>query len=476
MKKSIWLLFSFLGTINISNAQINIDSLKNLLQTEKQDSTRSLLLASLSTRYSFYNIDTAMAFAERGLLLAKKIKFPKGQVECLAAIGIVFSQMGNNAKSLELLFQALKQSENNNDQLIVAGMLATISVVYSNQGDYNKSLDYAKRGKNILSNDSSLRNESTLTVSLLIIGDNFEKLNQLDSARYYTEQAYDNALKKNDTTHIAATLNNLGNIYLKMKQPAIAMDNYRLSIPYFIETLNNIGLCEAMLGMAKLFQLKKENDSSLHYAKISFAIAKNNGFPLSLLNASNFLADYYKQHYIADSAYSYLSAVITAKDSLYNQEKTNQVQMLSFEESIRQQDIKSAKEEEEKNHKNNLEILGITAGMIILITVFILLSQSFIMHERWIKFFGILGLLIVFEYFYIMIDPYVVKITNESPIYMLLLLIGIALILEPIHNRIEHWITHKVIAKNKQLRLAFAKRTVERLENEVNKNEKGSVK
>jgi len=77
-------------------------------------------------------------------------------------------------------------------------------------------------------------------------------------------------------------------------------------------------------------------------------------------------------------------------------------------------------------------------------------------------------LLVSFEYIYILIDPLVIRITNESPLWMLLLLILIALILEPIHNRIEHWISHQVIAKNRELRLAAAKRIVERLENPAN--------
>src|SRR5262249_3363705 len=129
--------------------------------------------------------------------------------------------------------------------------------------------------------------------------------------------------------------------------------------------------------------------------------------------------------------------------------------------------LAAANRERALEHKNNLEILLITAGLIGLIGLFFALSRSFIVHERWIKFLGVLGLLVSFEYIYILIDPLVIKVTNESPIWMLLLLIIIALILEPVHNRIEHWITHKVIEKNKLLRLAAAKKTIERLEKEA---------
>jgi hypothetical protein len=47
---------------------------------------------------------------------------------------------------------------------------------------------------------------------------------------------------------------------------------------------------------------------------------------------------------------------------------------------------------------------------------------------------------------------------------MLLALVCIAAILVPLHHKIEHWATHKLVEKNKAIRLAAAKKTIERLE------------
>jgi hypothetical protein len=47
---------------------------------------------------------------------------------------------------------------------------------------------------------------------------------------------------------------------------------------------------------------------------------------------------------------------------------------------------------------------------------------------------------------------------------MLLILVGIAALLIPAHHRLEHWIKHKMVEKNKRIRLAAAKRTIEKLE------------
>jgi hypothetical protein len=47
---------------------------------------------------------------------------------------------------------------------------------------------------------------------------------------------------------------------------------------------------------------------------------------------------------------------------------------------------------------------------------------------------------------------------------MLLALVLIAALLIPLHHRLEHWIKHKLVEKNKAIRLAAAKKTIEKLE------------
>jgi hypothetical protein len=47
---------------------------------------------------------------------------------------------------------------------------------------------------------------------------------------------------------------------------------------------------------------------------------------------------------------------------------------------------------------------------------------------------------------------------------MLLALVCIAALLVPLHHKLEKWTTHKLVEKNKQVRLAAAKRTIEELE------------
>jgi hypothetical protein len=54
---------------------------------------------------------------------------------------------------------------------------------------------------------------------------------------------------------------------------------------------------------------------------------------------------------------------------------------------------------------------------------------------------------------------------------MLLFLVLLASLLIPLHHRLEHWVKAQMVARNKKIRLAAARKTIERLE----KQERGEA-
>ena len=74
----------------------------------------------------------------------------------------------------------------------------------------------------------------------------------------------------------------------------------------------------------------------------------------------------------------------------------------------------------------------------------------------------------MFEFINLFIHPYLAHATNDSPVLMLLILIGIGALLVPLHHRLEKWITKIMVEKNKKIRLDAAKKTIAQLEGERN--------
>ena len=137
---------------------------------------------------------------------------------------------------------------------------------------------------------------------------------------------------------------------------------------------------------------------------------------------------------------------------------------MAFVEQLRMRDeeLKSIKTEQERQRQ--IQYLFISIGIIAAVIIFLLLSHSIIVNEAVIKFIGIIGLLVVFEFINLLIHPALERVTHHSPILMLLILVCIAALLIPLHHKLEKWVTHKMVEKNKQIRLLAAKRTIEQLE------------
>ncbi|MBK8140543.1 MAG: hypothetical protein IPK57_05760 [Chitinophagaceae bacterium] len=74
-----------------------------------------------------------------------------------------------------------------------------------------------------------------------------------------------------------------------------------------------------------------------------------------------------------------------------------------------------------------------------------------------------MSLLLVFEFLTLLLHPFLERITHHSTVLMLLALVCIAALLVPLHHKLEKWATHKLMEKNKAIRLAAAKKTIQLL-------------
>lgn len=440
------------------------DSLARMLHTAKADTSRSLIHAQLSRAYMYSRPDTALWFAEQGLGLARAARFPKGEAHNLTSAANTFLNQGNAAKALEVCLDALLKAEEIGDRPLQARVIGNVGAIYSMEGDYPKALEY---GFKALAIAKELGDERRQQRSLNNIGDTYEKLGRLDSARAFMNRAYDLAVKLDDHGAIGMALNNFGNIHARMGQPEVAMGHYRMSLPYYTATDDDDGICESSLGMARLFAAAGQHDSALYHARNAYALSEAAGFTQRVMTAAGFLADHYRARAMVDSAYKYLTAVITVKDTLFNQEKARHFQSLSFDEAMRQHDLAMQRARAEQERAHNMQYAFIAIGIVTFILVFFLLSNSVVVNEKWVHFLGVLGLLLVFEFINLYFHGIIAELTHHSPLLMLLALVAIAALLIPLHHRIEHWVTHRIVAKNKKLQLAAARKALARLEADV---------
>ena len=339
-----------------------IDSLKNALAKTKDDTSRIVLMTTLSRAILYSKPDSSLLIAQQAVQLSRAVKFSKGEALGLDREGVAFNTIGDYPHALSSMLASLKIAEQINDRREIARNLGNIAAVYEFTGDYKQTIIFTKKSLSVI---QSIHDERMLSGGLINLGDAYEKLNILDSASMYTLQAYQNAAKFKDDDRIAIIFNNLGNIYSKAHKADSALYYYRKAIPLWIKSADDDGLCETTLGMAKLFRLSGKLDSSLYYARRSIGAGWHGDFTSRVLDASQFLTAYFKQKGHLDSAFHYMEVSVAAKDSLFSQEKNKEIQNLFFAQRQHELDI----QEKEAAYRSNIRFYLLLAVIVFLLVL-----------------------------------------------------------------------------------------------------------
>jgi tetratricopeptide (TPR) repeat protein len=424
------------------------DSLKKLLINTSVDSVRVFLAYKISDAYLFSEPVKAMHFARQALKLAQNINYKKGEARSLTRIGNILAQTDDFTKALETHFEALKINESEKDLIGMAASNNNIARIYTEQETfegYRLALSYYMKTKETY---EKLNDSLNLCIVLLNIGDNYERMNLLDSASFFQQKAYQLARLTQDEKYIGTILMNLGNIHLKKAMIDSAFSEYESAESYLLAANDKQSLSEALFGIAKTFERIKHIDSAIFYAKKSIQIGITINNQVAILNAANYLADLYDSLKNTDSAYAYTKIGQETEKKIFNQDKRAQIQNMSFKEQVRQQDIEEEKAKEETDRKNNLQMVAIAVFIVTFFVILSILSRRKI-NPRTVELLGILGLLLLFEFILIFIHPYIGEWTHHTPVYMLAIFVAIAAILGPLHHRLTKWIKEKLVRRHK---------------------------
>ena len=176
--------------------------------------------------------------------------------------------------------------------------------------------------------------------------------------------------------------------------------------------------------------------------------------------AAGFLRRIAEYTHQIDSAYYYSLLESSLKDSVFNQNNFNKIQSLAFSEELRLLEEESKRAAEEETRRHNIQYALLAMGIITFIILFLVLSHSFTINEKLIRFLIVIALLIVFEFLNLLLHPFLERITHHNPVLMLLSLVCIAALLVPLHHRLEKWAVRKLVEKNKRIKLEAQRKMI----------------
>jgi tetratricopeptide (TPR) repeat protein len=409
-------------------------------ENSKTDTSQIARLVKKSLLVQATNADSALIYAGQALAIAKNTNYKTGEANSLNRMGVVLWKNGKYDRALELLLGALKIREEKKDQPGELACLNNIGIIYSDQNDDEKALTYHFKAKAIA---ESTHNNKFLSTILSNIGNSYIKLNKVNLALGYEMQAY--ALQQNlgDQGSLSNTLSILGDIHYKMNHRSLAIEYYRLSLNNAEKNNDQGGLADTYNSLAALYNDINQPDSSALYAKKGLEAAQKAHYPIAIFTASSLLTKIY-QASNEHLELLYLKTAMAAKDSMFSIEKIKQVQTLSFNEALRQQEIAEQKRHEAEERLINLQLVGIAIFIPVFFLVLLFLSKGRT-HRKVIEFMSVLSLLLVFEFITLFIHPFVQRISNHLPVLELAILVALAAVLVPLHHRLTNWLRLKLV-------------------------------
>ena len=281
---------------------------------------------------------------------------------------------------------------------------------------------------------------------------------------HYIQLANESTVKEKDAYGYARVLYIFASVYRAKGDLDLAESYYKKCIA--ISDTENIYFpyVTASTDYGQYLFDTRQYSLSKEYALNGFNKAKESKDKLLMINAAALLRKVYYAVGQKDSSYFYADVKDAYSDSVFNEQQRNQIQNLAFSQQIKENEEQVRLSEEKHQRRQNIQYALIALSIIVLLSLYLLLSHSFITNTKIIEFFGVVALLIVFEFLNLLLHPFLESVTHHSPVLMLLALVAIAALIVPLHHRLEHWTTKKLVEKNKAIRLANAKKTIEELE------------
>lgn len=371
------------------------------------------------------------------------------------AIGNMLVHKSDYNFALTSYFKALEYAK---DDFRRSRTYAAVGYLYTLIGNDKLGLSYIKKADS-LANTQYLKN-----VIGIFYGAAYNAQEKPDTALLYLQKAEAASGNAPDPTLNAVLLVQFSLSYELKQDEDLADVYYKKTLAYCKkEKLISSYIRDANRYCAYL--LKRGDYAKAKLLALGIlSLARNTISNDGISNVAESLKKIYNHENKKDSAFYYAEMQISYKDSVSNEKRISEMQNITFTQQLKDIDEESKIKELAQHRNENIQYALILLGIVTLILFYLLLSRSFIANEKIIEFFGVVALLIVFEFLNLLLHPFLERITNRSPVLMLLALVCIAALLVPLHHRLENWATKKLVEKNKQIRLANAKKTIEKLE------------
>lgn len=437
-------------TAQKNDSPIIIKLKRELQDYNKNDSGKVNLLTDIAYQYNKVSPYDGIFYAEKALNLSEEINWKKGIIRGNSCIGANYFSLSDFPKAYKYWLISLQVAEDINFTQGIVNHLHNIGNVFFSQKNYPKALAYYFQALKI---NEKIGNKSLISNAYTNIGNVYAKQGNNQLALKYQQNALQIDKELNNKGDIAADEIYIGSIYLKLGKYIESLNLFKnaLEIKRAIGDKNGIAKSYSLVGKAYLHDAQANQDQETGYklrtarlfldSAVNVASSINN---LDLLQQS--LASLSQvQELEGDLSQSFQTykRYTIIKDSIFSLEKQADIFNLEKRAELEEKQRVAAHEKEKHLRQQYTQIGGICTFIVFLIG-FILIIRNKEINHRIIEMLGTFSVLVIFEFVQLLLHGKIADITNHNLILMLVCLLGIALLIVPLHHKIERWFKFKL--------------------------------
>jgi len=392
--KPLLLIASILYFVHLFGQEAQIDSLKNIVDTAKEDTVKlkalhewdNLIYISDPELDADLNLRMAEICEDNlrngGDLTEREIYFYKDFLtNAYNILGINKDDQGNYPEALDYYYKATWLAEEIEDYGTVSSIQNNIGLIHEKLGDlelaikfYRKSYEGVVLSENFSGQVNALNNIGSVKLAL----------NELDSSLWYYRSALTLAEDNGNDFDYTSTLANVGVAFERLEMKDSALHYYYLAKPRFEESGDWDGLSNLYYNIGTIYVEWNEGKKAIEFCDEGYRIAKKNEAEFRMgLNCSCLYDGYsilgktdsaLKYYILADSSQFRLHNLETAKlvaqkELAYEHKKVMFEDSLQHADQLGLKDAERAKDKAEGKFKITLLLAGV--GVLIILAAFI---------------------------------------------------------------------------------------------------------
>lgn len=371
------------------NSNLQRDSLRNIINTANDDTNKVNALVDLGMDLVQYEINEAKKYALQAIDLSDKIKFYKGKAKAHLVLSRINRETSDYSEALTQTFAALKICEEHKNQSGSAKCFYELGYIYKDILDFPKAIEnftkalsiyksehnelnmafcqtllghvnadllnnkkdsvYFKRAlgyyRDVLNYYTNLNKPKRVAVALLNLSNLYLVYNRIWSSDFhlnksleFSEKSLELTKGQEDDLRTGINLENIGEVYFVRKKYKEALDYYFQAKAHLDKNGNKDYILENLFCIIKIYKEIGQYNKALELCKDYVEIAKPLNYKSSLRDYYQILSEIYFIIHKNEEGLDARMKYENYKDSVLNEEKTNELLKLQVEYQTDQKD------------------------------------------------------------------------------------------------------------------------------------------